>query len=144
MVVVSRYRSLLWVVLTATGCTGYIELGGGLADLPPDQAAAQTLWEQSALPVLRTGTTPPCIGCHDGVTPQPAPNMGPAYLMGGDDLSIRQTLLKFTPMLLSFTTPSDSLLVTKQSHEGPQMDVIQTSAVLDWIAAEQKAAASGN
>jgi hypothetical protein len=64
--------------------------------------------------------------------------------MGSDDLSIRQTLLKFSPMLLSFTTPEDSLLVTKQSHEGPQMDVIQTSSVLDWIDAEQKAAASGN
>jgi len=132
------------VVLTATGCTGYIELGGGLADLPPDQEAAQALWEKNALPVLKLGTTPPCIGCHDGVTPQPAPNMGPAYLMGGDDLSIRQTLLKFSPMIISFTAPEDSLIVTKQIHEGPQMDVLQTSDVLDWINAEKTAAASGN
>lgn len=142
---VSIQRLLVVAFLGGAGCTGYIEAGGGIADLPPDQAAAQAQWGKYVLPILKTGTTPACIDCHGGGTPPDGLTAGPAWLAGGDDNAIRQTLLGFQPAIINMNGDAMlSLLVVKQGHEGPAMDVIQTSTIVDWIRAEQKAKMTGN
>lgn len=142
---VSIQRLLVVALVGAAGCTGYIEAGGSIADLPPDQAAAQTRWGGDVLPILKTGTTPACIDCHDGAAVSPPLMAGPAWLVGGDDNAIRQTVLNFQPAIINMNGDAQlSLMVVKQMHEGPAMDVIQTTLVVDWIKAEQKAKMTGN
>src|SRR4051812_5701470 len=78
-------------LLAMIGCTGLI-------DAPPPTKAeiARQVWIDKALPALRAVETN-CLVCHGGASPRPMEE----FLVGADDLAIRDTLMKFDPSVLS-------------------------------------------
>lgn len=117
-------------MLAMIGCTGLI-------DAPPPNAAetARQKWVESALPALRS-IEANCITCHGG----PAAREKVGFLLGDDDLAIRQALMDFDPPVLTLDAPQSSRLLTKGQHEGPPLVGNLKSAVQDWIEAEKEAA----
>ncbi len=107
------------------GCTGLID-GGGSGGLTPEQTQARKVWLEKALPVL----TANCLQCHNGSRA----NLG--FVEGTTDVGRRDTLLAYAPAVVNLEAPSSSRLLTKGIHEGPQLDAIQTSDLLEWVQAE--------
>jgi hypothetical protein len=110
------------------GCSGLID-GGGSGGLTPEEAVARKAWLEKALPVLTTN----CLSCHDGSRA----NIG--FIEGTADLGRRDTLVAYTPSVVNLDAPGSSRLLTKGAHEGPPLDAIQTSDLLEWVQAEHDA-----
>lgn len=111
------------------GCSGLID-GGGNGGLTPEEATAQRLWVEKALPVLQTQ----CVVCHNGSRP----NIG--FVVGAGDLEKRTAILAYTPTVVNLDAPASSRILTKGIHEGPALNAIQTSDLLEWANAERAAA----
>ncbi|MBA2539091.1 MAG: hypothetical protein H0V17_05600 [Deltaproteobacteria bacterium] len=60
-------------------------------------------------------------------------------MVGDNDLAIRDAILAYTPTVANLDAPSSSRILTKGIHEGPALDAIQTSDILEWINAEKAA-----
>jgi hypothetical protein len=116
------------LMIALVGCTGLID--GGSDGLTPQQRDARLKWQTSALPVLRQD----CVTCHNGSRP----NVG--FLIGDDDLAIRDTLMSFMPAVVNLDAASSSQIVTKGLHEGPQLTADETSKLLEWLDSERSAA----
>ncbi|MEO8702867.1 MAG: hypothetical protein ABI867_22675 [Kofleriaceae bacterium] len=116
-------------IFTMFGCSGLID-GGGNGGLTPAQAEARRLWLEKGLPALREAT---CTTCHTGSM------AGVEFIAGASDLEIRDTLLAYEPVVVNFDAPGSSRLLTKGLHEGPALNGIQTSDLLEWLQAEQAA-----
>jgi hypothetical protein len=122
--------------LALVGCTGEIEskLTEGL---PPEQAVAIEKWAKKALPVFGDPRYN-CITCHDGSVAK-----APAYLAGADDLMRRDTLLAYNPRVVNLGAPQSSRMLTVGDHMmlmgGPALEVIDSTACLEWIQAERLA-----
>ncbi len=110
------------------GCSGLID-GGGSGGLTPEQAAARKVWLEKALPQLQAN----CQVCHDGSRA----NIG--FIEGTADFGRRDTLMAYSPAVVNLDAPGSSRLLTKGAHEGPPLDAIQTSDILEWIQAEHDA-----
>lgn len=127
------------IIFTAIGCSGLVD-DGGSDGLTSDELAARQAWFNKALPVL----TFSCASCHvsgvGGSTP------APTFLAGESDLDMRETLLSHVPVgvdkpsLIDFSSPTRSELLAHGDHDGPALDGVQTSNLLEWILAEKKAA----
>jgi mono/diheme cytochrome c family protein len=122
--------SLLLAFCLLTGCSGLLDGNGGGQEDPA--AKAQRLWLTRALPVLNGN----CASCHGGAAPMP----GVEFLVGGSDLAIKDTLLTRQPAVVDLNSPQKSKLLTKGAHDGPALDVTQSSDILEWIQAEKDAA----
>lgn len=116
-------------LLTMIGCTGLID-----APKPTKAEIAQQLWIEKALPALRDPATT-CEVCHGGDTARAKVE----FLVGNDELAIRDKLLSFDPPVISYDSPSSSRLLTKGQHEGGPLVGPQKDAVLEWIEAEKEA-----
>jgi hypothetical protein len=66
------------------------------------------------------------------------PDVG--FLVGDNDLAIRDTLLGFSPDVVDLSAPGSSRVLTKGPHAGPSLDAVAASAILEWLQAEQAAA----
>jgi mono/diheme cytochrome c family protein len=110
------------------GCTGLID-DGGTGGLTPEQAKARRLWLDKALPQFTTN----CQVCHDGSRV----NIG--FVEGTSDLGRRDTLMAYAPAVVNVDAPGSSRILTKGLHEGPALDAIQTSDILEWVQAERDA-----
>jgi mono/diheme cytochrome c family protein len=117
-------------MLAMIGCTGLI-------DAPPPTKAeiARQVWIDQALPAMRAVETN-CVICHGGASPRPMEE----FLVGTDDLAIRDSLLKFDPSVISLDAPQSSRILNKGQHEGPPLVGQQKSDVQAWIQAEKDAA----
>jgi cytochrome c553 len=115
------------MMFTLVGCTGLID--GGSDGLSKQQRIARQQWEESAMPVLATN----CQTCHNGSRA----NVG--FLVGNDDMAVRDTLLNYQPSVVNFDAASSSRILTKGLHEGPQLTAEQSSALLLWVQAERDA-----
>jgi hypothetical protein len=135
MSTVTRLGYYLLVPVLAA-CTGEIE-SENLKGLTPQEAAAQTLWVEKALPVFASAKYG-CMGCHDGSNA-----MAPAYLAGADDLARRETLVAFVPRVVNLGAPQSSRMLTVGDHRadggGPALDATDASAILSWIRVEKNA-----
>jgi len=118
-------------LLVMVGCSGLID-GGGSGGLTPEEVTARRLWVEKALPQLQTN----CVVCHDGTRA----NIG--FVAGAGDLDKRDTLLAYAPAVVNLDAPSSSRIMTKGIHEGPALDAVQTSDLLEWANAEKAAAGS--
>ncbi len=116
-------------LVMVVGCSGLID-GGGTGGLTPEEATAQRLWVEKALPVLQGN----CVICHDGSRA----NIG--FVTGVGDLDKRASILAYTPTVVNLDAPSSSRILTKGIHEGPALNAIQTSDLLEWANAERAAA----
>ena len=125
-------RTVLAFVLLAS-CTGDIQ-DKSLAGLTPAQALAKQRWLQKAEPVFKAK----CVMCHDGsmATASPVPD---PYLVGANDMAIRDTAIAYTPQLVNLGAPGSSRVLTKGMHEGPAMTAQEATDVLGWINAERDA-----
>lgn len=115
-------------VLLAMGCSGLID-GGGTSDLTPEEVEARRLWVEKALPQLQAN----CVICHDGSRA----NIG--FVAGAGDFEKRDTILAYTPVVANTDAPASSRVLTKGIHEGPALDAVQTSDILEWLQAEKAA-----
>lgn len=115
------------LLFTLVGCVGLID--GGSDGLSPQQRTARDKWVKEAFPVMRSN----CQTCHNGSRP----NVG--FLIGTEDLAIRQTLLDYQPSVVNLEAASSSRILTKGLHEGPQLTAEQSSALLLWVQAERDA-----
>ncbi|HSK03235.1 MAG TPA: hypothetical protein VK932_18415 [Kofleriaceae bacterium] len=124
MVRLSASASLLALI----GCTGLI-------DAPPPSKAetARQLWVDKALPALREAT---CEVCHGGASARPMVD----FMIGAEELEIRQKLMEFDPAVISLDAPQSSRLLNKGQHEGPPLVGNLKSVVQEWIQAEKEAA----
>ena len=120
-------RALVLVLLV--GCVGEIS-GEGDKGLTPQQKHALDMWTQKAQPAFTQAT---CISCHDGSMP------GIGYLAGATTTDIRDTILAFSPKVVSIDSPQGSYVLNKGKHEGPPLSVQQFSDILTWIQAEADA-----
>jgi mono/diheme cytochrome c family protein len=121
-------------MVLAMGCSGLID-DGGSGGLTPAQAKARELFLTKALPQLTTN----CAVCHNGS--RTTANIG--FLEGASDIGIRDTLVAYEPLVINLDAPGSSRLITKGLHEGPALDAIQTSDILEWIQAEKEAVGDG-
>jgi hypothetical protein len=119
-------------VVLAVGCSGLID-DGGTDGLTPDEVKARQLFLSKALPTLNAA----CKTCHDGL------RLNIDFMGGASDLARRDQLLSYEPTVVNLDAPGSSRLLTKGQHEGPPLDAIQTSDLLEWIQAERKAAGVG-
>jgi hypothetical protein len=117
-------------------CTTEI-VSDNLVGLSPEEAAAQTLWVNKAMPIFaaeRTG----CIRCHDGSMPT-----APAYLAGEDELVKRETLVAFVPRVVNLAAPGSSRMLTVGDHTmqggGPALFTSEQTDILQWINIEKRA-----
>ncbi len=119
-------------LLMFTACSGLIDDGGngGLSD---EEIKARALFSEKAAPVIKAA----CAVCHDGTRA----NIG--FAVGTTDLEIRKSLLEYEPQVVNLEAPGSSRLLTKGIHEGPQLDAVQTSDLLEWINAERDIAPPG-
>jgi len=115
-------------LIVMVGCTGLID-DGGTGGLTPAEAKARKLWLDKALPQFTTN----CQVCHDGSRV----NIG--FVEGTSDLGRRDTLIAYTPAVVNLDAPGSSRILTKGLHEGPALDAIQTSDILEWVQAEREA-----
>jgi mono/diheme cytochrome c family protein len=124
-----RLSISLATLVATVGCTGYID-GGSTSGLPPKQAIARHKFEDQAFPIFEQN----CAACHDG-------GRGPeiAFLSGASSSEIRDTLMNFNPQVVNTDAPPSSRVLTKGSHDGPALNSQQSSAILEWIQAEQAA-----
>jgi hypothetical protein len=118
-------------LLAMVGCTGLI-------DVPEATKAEQArqLWVSSALPALKSAEAN-CLTCHGGATPRPMVD----FMVGDDDLKIREKVMAFDPPVVSLDAPQSSRLINKGQHEGPPIVGDQKNDVLEWLQAEKDAAA---
>ena len=116
-------------LLVMVGCSGLVDTGGG-GGLTPEAALARKAWLEKALPTL----TANCLSCHNGSRA----NIG--FMEGTGDLVQRDALMAYTPSVVNLDAPSSSRLMTKGAHEGPPLDAVQTSNLLEWVQAEHDAA----
>jgi mono/diheme cytochrome c family protein len=115
------------LMMTLVGCVGLID--GGSDGLTTQQRNARTKWQSEAYPVLRDN----CAACHNGSRAM----IG--FLIGGESLAIRDTLMKYDPAVVNLEAPSSSRMLTKGQHDGPQLTAEQASALLQWLNAERDA-----
>ena len=117
-------------LLAMVGCTGLI-------DAPPPTKAeiARQVWIDQALPAMKAPETN-CVVCHGGASPRPMEE----FLVGDDDIAVRDKLMNFDPSVISLDAPQSSRLLTKGQHEGPPLTGKLGSDVLAWIQAEKDAA----
>lgn len=120
-------RVILLVLLV--GCVGTIS-GEGDKGLTPQQKHALDMWTQKAQPAFTQAT---CITCHNGSMP------GIGYLAGSDTTAIRDTIVAFSPKVVSLDSPQGSYVLNKGMHEGPPLSVQEFSDILTWIQAEADA-----
>ncbi len=115
-------------LIAMVGCTGLI-------DAPPPSKAetARQIWVEKALPALREAT---CEVCHGGAAARPMVE----FLVGADDLAIRQSVMDFDPAVISLDAPQSSRLLNKGQHEGPPLVGNLKSDVQEWVQAEKEAA----
>jgi mono/diheme cytochrome c family protein len=114
-------------MISLIGCTGLID--GGSDGLTSQQRDAQAKWEK-ALPVLKDN----CGGCHAGERAMID------FLVGADDLAVRDRLMKYDPPVVNLEAASSSRLLTKNVHEGPGLTPSQAATVLAWVEAETDSA----
>ena len=114
------------VIVTIAGCTGLLD--GGSDGLSPQQRTARAKWKD-AYPVMRDN----CGGCHAGERPM----IG--FLVGDDDLAVRETLMKYDPPVVNLDAASSSRILTKNVHEGPGLTPQQAATLLAWVQAESDA-----
>jgi hypothetical protein len=119
------------LAMLAFGCSGLIDNGGG-EGLTPEEAEARRLFLAKALPALAD-----CRACHE-VAPADTPNID--FLAGDSDLAKRDTLVAYEPAVINLDAVGSSRLVTKGQHQGPPLNAVQTSDILEWLAAERIAA----
>ena len=120
-------------VVAMVGCTGVVENKG--TPLTPEQQMAQQSWLNQAYPHLSTD----CGGCHAGTIAA-----DPTFLMGADPLTVRQTLLAYTPQVVDLDAPQSSRILNKGVHDGPALQAQEASDILQWITLEKAAAAVGD
>jgi hypothetical protein len=126
----------LWIsavaVIALVGCTGLIQ-GGSDKDqsLSPEQKVANDKWIKLAYPAFQSAT---CTSCHSGT------QANVAFLAGDGGLDTRDTLLAFTPGVVNLDAAQSSRVLTKGAHEGPALDAVSASNILEWVQAEQSAA----
>src|ERR1041385_8776638 len=118
-------RFVALIALLSAGCSLYFDEPPGPAGTTP----AERDWVNLAYPVLERD----CAGCHRG---------GGAvdFLAGNDVLAVRATILAFQPPVIDLETPTNSRVLTKGLHEGPQLGAQDTSDILVWIQAEREQA----
>jgi hypothetical protein len=125
---------IAWLVTfaLATGCSGLVDDGADTG-LSSAEVNARRLWINKALPVLVDN----CSSCH--ATGQGGSQPAPTFLAGDGDLGIRDTLRAHDPPQLDFRSPPRSRLLTRGPHDGPALDGVQSSDLLEWIFAEKEA-----
>jgi hypothetical protein len=120
-------------LLFATGCTGIID-----ADLPegvsPEQEAARKAWIQKAHPTLQ----PNCESCHGGS------RAGVNWFEGADPYAQRDALMNYMGMIINLDAPMTSKIITYGAHEGPDLNAVQASNVIEWMMKERDARPMGN
>jgi hypothetical protein len=116
-------------ILMMSACSGLID-DGGSGGISAAEAKARQIWIEKALPVLANN----CASCHNGSRE----NIG--FFVGDTDLAKRDAILAYEPLVLNVDAPSSSRLLTKGSHEGPALDAVGTSDLLEWANAEREAA----
>lgn len=119
-------------IVLATACSGLID-DGGTEGLTPEEQTARQLFISKALPQLVAN----CQVCHDGSRA----DIG--FMQGSNDLAKREALLAYQPQVVNTDAPGSSRLLTKGQHEGPPLDAIQTSDLLEWIQAERDVVGGG-
>lgn len=117
-------------LILALGCSGLIDDGGN-GDLSAEEARARLLFTQKAIPALEA-----CRACHDAM-------LNIDFLAGGSDLEIRDRVLSYEPAVINLDATGSSRILTKGQHQGPPLDAIQTSDLLEWLQAEREAAGVG-
>jgi len=123
--------SMLCLFLAAAcataGCTaGAIAVREGDDDLSEEARAAIESFDKQVMPILSAN----CAACH-------ATMVNIDFLKSEPDP--RQRMMQW-PDLVALDAPSDSLLLSKGSHEGPALTVEQSSTILEWIQLERVAA----
>lgn len=113
------------LVLAAMGCTGLVDSGSD--GLTAQQRRAREMWQEQAFPILSNA----CVTCHNGSRAQVG------FLIGGEDLEIRENLLAFERSIVNLEAPSSSQLLTKGIHDGPALTPDQSGTVLEWIQSER-------
>jgi cytochrome c553 len=116
------------LMIALVGCTGLVD--GGSDGMTSQQRGAIQKWVTSAMPVLSQN----CVTCHNGSRA----NVG--FLVGGDAISIHDTVMAFQPPVVNLDAASSSQIVTKGLHEGPQLTADESAKILDWLFAERDAA----
>jgi hypothetical protein len=116
-------------IFAMVGCSGLID-GGGNGGLTPAQAEARRLWLDKGYPALQNAT---CTTCHNGTQA----NIG--FIAGASDLEVRDTIMAYEPVVLNLDAVGSSRILTKGLHEGPALNAIQTSDLLEWLQAEKAA-----
>lgn len=116
------------LMIALVGCTGLVD--GGSDGMTSQQRGAIQKWVTSAMPVLSQD----CVTCHNGSRA----NVG--FLVGGDAISIHDTVMAFQPPVVNLDAASSSQIVTKGLHEGPQLTADESAKILDWLFAERDAA----
>lgn len=115
------------MLFVLVGCVGLIDSGD-----PTSADSARELWLKKALPALQAGT---CEACHTG-----SRGVQVAFLIGTDENSKRETLMKFTPPVINLEAPGSSRILSKGLHEGPALSPQQTEDIREWIQKEREAA----
>ena len=129
----------LGFAITSTGCTGFITgealgSGSGSGSGDPVQEAADQ-WNNNAYPLFDSL----CVGCHNS----PSNTAAPQFLNSTDAASMRQSVMGYSPPVVSLSSPADSLVVTEgPSHPGTAWPDGDAAIIQTWIEAEQAAAAS--
>lgn len=100
----------------------------GADDGSEAELAAIESFDKDVMPILSAN----CAACHATM-----PNVD--FLKSEPDP--RQRMMEW-PDLVVLTSPSDSLLLNKGSHEGPALTVDQSAVILEWIQLERVAAGS--
>lgn len=121
------------ILLVVAGCSGDIDGGAtGTGDnVDPKTAKAIDSWIHDALPALTMGSSPACASCHEM-----GESGAPTYMMGATDLDRRDSIIAFTPSVISLKSPKTSALVLKGAHEGPALGADSISSLLRWISFE--------
>jgi hypothetical protein len=117
------------VLVLLAGCVGQIS-GEGDKGLTAAQKHALDMWTQKAQPAFVQAT---CTSCHDGSMP------GIGYLAGSNTTDIRDTILAFSPKVVSLDSPQASYVLNKGKHEGPALTVQEFTDIVTWIQAEADA-----
>jgi hypothetical protein len=116
------------LMIALVSCTGLVD--GGSDGMTSQQRDAIQKWVTSAMPVLSQD----CVTCHNGS------RASVGFLVGGDAISMHDTVMAFQPPVVNLDASSSSQIVTKGLHEGPQLTADESAKLLDWLFAERAAA----
>jgi len=123
-------------LLFASGCTGVID-----ADVPegisPEQEEARKTWIMKAHPTLQAN----CESCHGGS------RAGVNWLEGADPYKQRDALMAYMGAMgpiINLDAPQTAKIITYGAHEGPDLNAVQASNVIEWMQKERDARPMGN